>query len=70
MRGSKYVMYGKKENKKQIDKTEDKNTFLKITGLNPISQEELMTRAIESEKAIANKNFITLQELQNEMQKW
>ena len=35
-----------------------------------LTKEQLITRALESEKAIAEKNFISLEDLEREMQNW
>ena len=65
--------------KQEIDKIKDESIILtikKLLGLTndkpiaPLTSEQLIARAMESEKAIADKSFITLEELEKEMKNW
>jgi hypothetical protein len=48
----------------------------KVLGLNkdprsqPLTKEDIIARALESEKAIEHGKFISLEELENEMKNW
>lgn len=65
--------------KQELDRVNDESIILtikKLLGLTnqksaaPINPEQLIARALESEKAIAGKKFLTLEDLEKEMQNW
>ena len=69
----------KQKIKQELDKINDESIILtikKLLGLTtqkpvaPLTQEQLISRALESEKAIANKQYISLEELEKEMKNW
>jgi len=65
--------------KQEIDELTDESILIsikKVLGLarqkhhSPLSKEEIVARAIESEKAIKENKFISLDELEEEMKNW
>ena len=65
--------------KDEVDNINDEtvlNAIKKILGLAKdsslpkLSQQDLVNRALESEKAIAEKKFVTIEELKEEMKNW
>ena len=80
--GKSYIMnlaFEKQKIKQQIDNLNDESLILtikKLLGLTDsrslpiLTKEQLIARALESEKAIAEKNFISLEDLEKEMQNW
>ena len=65
--------------KQELDMINDESIILtikKILGLSAeynlktLTKEDILTRAIESEKAIKEGNILTLQELEAEMKNW
>jgi C4-type Zn-finger protein len=69
----------KQKIKQQIDSVTDESIILTIKkllgltdpqSLSVLTKEQVIARALESEKAIAEKNFISLEELEKEMQNW
>ena len=69
----------KQKIKQELDKVNDESIILTIKkllglttnrALTPLTQEQLIARALDSEKAIANKQYITLDDLEKEMQNW
>ena len=66
----------KQKIKQEIDKLNDESIIMsikKLLGLakqkhlTPLTQQDLITRALESEKAITEKRFISIDELEKEM---
>jgi hypothetical protein len=73
------ILVEKQKIKKLIDSIQDESIILsikKFLGLIkekqhiPLTKEELIERALESEKAIADKKFISVEELEKEMKNW
>lgn len=65
--------------KEELDSINDEtilNAIKKILGLasdtslTKLTQQDLVNRAIESEKAIAEKRFVTIEQLEEEMKNW
>ena len=65
--------------KEELDSINDEtilNAIKKILGLASdaslpkLTQQDLVNRAIESEKAIAEKRFVTIEQLEEEMKSW
>ena len=65
--------------KKELDSINDEAIILrieKVLGLKSdprlqiLTKEDILARALKSEEAIKNKEFISLEELENEMKNW
>jgi hypothetical protein len=65
--------------KQELDLVNDESIMLtikRILGLtkdqklHPLTKEDIVARALESEKAIKQGQFITLEELEDEMKNW
>lgn len=73
------ILLEKQELKQLIDSIQDESLILflkkmvgriKETRHIPLTREELITRALEAEKAIDEKRYISIDELENEMKNW
>jgi hypothetical protein len=73
------ILVEKQKIKQLIDSIQDESIILsikKFLGLIkekqhiPLTKEELIERALESEKAIADKKVISIEELEKEMKNW
>jgi hypothetical protein len=73
------ILVEKQKLKKLIDSIHDESLILsikKFLGLIkerqniPLTKEELIERALESEKAIAKEKFISIEDLEKEMKNW
>ncbi len=69
----------KQKIKQEIDKLNDESILMSIKkllgiaaekNLSPLTKEDLIARALESEKAISEKRFTSLDELEKEMKNW
>jgi hypothetical protein len=65
--------------KQELDQINDESIILtikkilglvKVKELQPLTEEDIIARVMESEKCIAKGEFITLEELEKEMENW